>query len=151
MNWLPADTQGRATRIAACAAMALVVAGCANLNPLSAGGVDTNSTVAAEVAAASRAPGRYPRFSDIPAVPSDVRRVPLWRSAVLAEWATKRRVEHEAAALPFTLANTEAWAAGQRSKIPLPETIPPTPNAGEATEAFAASARARATPPPPPQ
>ena len=157
MIWLPADRSGdwraRAVRFAACVTLTAALAGCVDLpklNPLTASGVDPDSTVAAEVVAAERAPGPYPKFSQIPAVPSDVRPVAAWRKAVVAEWGVKRKIEREASALPFTLANTEGWAARERSKIPLPETIPPTPNAGEQTEAFAAGERARATPPPPP-
>ena len=150
----PVDWRSVASRVGVCAVLAAGLAGCVdlpNLNPLSASGVDPNSTVAAEVVAADRAPGHYPKFSEVPGVPSDVRPVAAWRRAVLSEWGTKRKIEREASELPFTLANTEAWAATERSKIPLAETIPPTPNAGEQTEAFAADQRARATPPPPPK
>ena len=133
---------------------ALMMAGCVqmpDLNPFAVGGVNRQSGVAAEVEAANHAPGSYPRFSQIPTVATDVRSVPAWRSAVIYEWGQKRQTEREAAAIPFTLANTEAWAQRTRAKIPSDERSQPTPNVSEQTEAFAAAERARATPPPPPQ
>jgi hypothetical protein len=120
-------------------------------NPFVAGGVNPDSSVSAEVVAATHAPGSYPRFSQIPIVPTDVRPVPAWRAAVVSEWGQKRQTEHQAAAIPFTLANTEAWAQKTRSKIPANQTTPSSPDVPASIEAFAASERARATPPPPPQ
>ena len=136
------------------AAGALCLAGCAHtaaVNPFAVGGINPDSTVAAEVNAASHANGSYPRFAQIPALPSDVRTIPAWRTAVVSEWGTKRKTEREAAALPFTLANTEEWAQRTRAKIPSGEQSGPTPNVSAQIEAFAAAERARATPPPAPQ
>jgi hypothetical protein len=137
-------------------AAATAMAGCVhmpNANPLAAGGINPDSTVAAEVAAVSHAPGSYPRFAEIPSLPTDVRPVPAWRTAVITEWGQKRKTEHEAAALPFTLNNTstEAWAEKTRRRIPQSETMQPAPDATQQSEAFAAAERARATPPSPPQ
>ena len=141
-----------------CAGLALPIAGCVQtreLNPYATTGVNPDSTVSAEVVAVSHVPGAYPHFAQVPALPTDVRTVPAWRTAVVTEWHTKRQTEREAAALPFTLVNTgpastEAWAARTRDKIPPTEAAQPASTA-ERSEAFAAAERARATPPPPPQ
>jgi hypothetical protein len=133
---------------------ALATSGCAMgtaVNPFTGGAINPDSSVAAEVAAASRAPGPYPRFSQVPAVPTDVRPVPAWRNAVIGEWADKRQTEHEAAALAFTLGETESWAETRRAKIPSNELSGPAADAAGQSEAWAAAERARATPPPPPQ
>ena len=160
MNWLQAARRVRGAGFPLyagaplCAGMALALAGCAQtsaLNPLKVGGVNPDSTISAEVNAVSRAPGPYPRFSDIPALSTDVRPVPAWRTAVVTEWGEKRQTEREAAAIPFTLANSEAWAEKTRAHMPLSETSQPVPNVATQSEAFAAAERARATPPPPPQ
>lgn len=149
-----AERRNRLLRLGLCAGAALGACGCVaapDLRPLSAGDVNPNSSVAAEVDAASRSPGPYPRFEDIPPVATDVRTVPQWRQAVISEWAIRRQTEAEAAAIPFVLAGSEAWAESMRAKIPQGETVLPPPNSGLETEAFANSERARATPPPPPQ
>jgi len=72
-------------------------------------------------------------------------------STVSGEWGDKRQTERQAAAIPFTLANTEAWAERSRAKIPASERSQPAPSVAEQSEAYAAAQRARATPPPPPQ
>jgi hypothetical protein len=154
MNGLYAARRIRSVGLLCAAGAAMLTAGCANMrtvNPLEAGGVNPDSTVSAEVVAATRAPGPYPRFSQIPPPSTDVRSVPDWRAAVVSEWGRKRQTEREAAAIPFTLANTEAWAERTRAKIPASERSQPAPSVAEQTEAYAAGQRARATPPPPPQ
>jgi hypothetical protein len=137
------------------AATALGLAGCVHAppitNPLAAGGVNPDSTVSAETVAATHVPGAYPHFSQVPVVPTDVRPVPQWRTAVVTEWQQKTHTERVASAIPFTLANTEEWAQHTRAKIPANQTTPPATDAATQIEAFAASERARATPPPPPQ
>jgi len=159
MNWLQAAGRVHGAGRPLLAGTALALAGCvhvpapnvAAVNPFAVSGVNPDSPVSAEVVAASHAPGPYPHFSQVPALPTDVRTVPAWRTAVVSEWRDKRQTEREAAAIPFTLANSEAWAQRTRAKIPSAETSQPTPNVAAQSEAFAAAERARATPPPPPQ
>lgn len=154
MSWLQTARCLRGARFPILSAVTLILAGCAHptiTNPLTAGGINPDSTVAAEVNAEGRTPGSFPHFSQIPAVPTDVRPVKDWRTAVVGEWHVKTRTEHEASALPFSLANTEEWAQRTRRKIPTNQTILPTVSAAQQIEAFAAAERARATPPPPPQ
>jgi hypothetical protein len=135
-------------------AVATVLAGCAETdraNPLTFGKVDSNSSVAADVAAAQGSPGPYPSFSHIPPTPKDVRPALAWRESVAETWALKRRTETDAAAVPFGLTSGEAqgWADTERAKIPAEEMTPPPADAAADTQAFADTARARATPPPP--
>lgn len=137
-----------------CAAACLGVSACADLpkaNPLTPGGVDPNSAVAGEVAAAIAAPGPYPPFSKIPAMPTDVRPPTQWRKDVVAVWSKKRRLDAEAAALTFTLKNSQPWADAERAKIDPAEAKPTSDDATLNAEAFAAEERTRATPPPPPK
>lgn len=146
----------RLARLALGLAAAAAVAGCAGtsrLNPMGAGGVDATSPVAADIRAAQHAPGHYPKFSQIPPIPKDVRPDTAWRDSVAATWALKRQTEAEAAAIPFTLTvgDAQAWAATELAKIPPAEMTPPQADATRQAEAFAATQRARATPPPPPQ
>jgi len=156
MNGPQAARRLRSVGLVISAAAAMFTAGCANMRDvklLAVGGVNPDSTVSAEVVAVQHAPGPYPRFSQVPPPSSDVRTGPEWRAAVLSEWNTKRKTDREAAALPFSLANTdtEVWAERTRAKIPAGERSQPAPSVADQAEAFAASQRARATPPPPPQ
>ena len=143
--------QLRFFRQAACLAFAAFVGGCAGMpsaNPFA--GVDPNSSVAEDVRAASRTPGSYPKLSRIPAAPTDVRSAAAWKSAVNETWAQKLQLEAAASAIPFTLNNTEGFAAATRARIS-PELAQPAPADAEAqTKAFADAERARATPPPKP-
>jgi hypothetical protein len=154
MDSMRAARPSRRTGFLLWAVVAMSLGGCVHapaMNPFAVGGVNPDSTVQAEVVAAMHAPGTTPHFSQVPVIPTDVRPVPAWRTAVVSEWTQKRRVEREAAAIPFTLANTEEWAQRTRAKIPARQMTPPTVDAASQIEAFASGARARATPPPPPQ
>ena len=140
-------------RLIACAGLCLALGGCMSM-PVSAfapGGVDPNSSVAAEVAAAIQAPGPYPRFSQIPAMPKDVRPDTDWRKNVVSVWTAKRQLDAEAKALKFTLSNTENWAIAERAKINPADAAPPPADVTLDAETFAAAERARATPPPAPK
>jgi hypothetical protein len=108
------------------------------------------SAVIVEANQAANAPGVYPRFSAIPPPPTDVRPDAAWRSAVATEWTLKKTTEAEAAQIPFTLSDSEAWAERQQALIPPSETTPPATGSAAETQAYADSLRARATPPPPP-
>ncbi len=122
-----------------------------SLNPFAFGKIDPSSPIAADVAAASRAPGPYPKFANVPPIPKDVRPLSAWRQSIAEAGAEKRQTQAEAAALSFSLepGQADAFARVQRDKIPASELTPPAPDASTQAEAFAAAARARATPPPP--
>jgi hypothetical protein len=134
-------------------ALAALVSGCMtpSKNPFALGGVDPASPVAAEVREASASPGSFPKFQDIPAMPTDVRSAPAWKAAVLDETTLKRQTEAEAAAIPFTLAGTDAWATTTRARVQPQFSQQAPADARAQAEAFAAQAAARATPPPAPK
>jgi hypothetical protein len=113
------------------------------------GGIDQQSAVAAQVRAAQQAPGPYPKFSQIPPVPTDVRPISAWRASVTGALAEKREVDAAAAAYPYSLHDTQAFADAQHARIP-PAQAAPSTDATSAADAYAASVRARATRPPPP-
>jgi hypothetical protein len=145
---------GTVVRPLICAGAASMAVACVSApkpGPVSTRAVQANPEVVADLAAAVHSPGPYPTFRQIPAMPTDVRPVTAWRTAVITEWSVKRRTEREAAAIPFVLADTEAWAARERAKIPASENEPPAADAAAQIEAFAAAERERATPPPPPK
>ena len=151
MAWPHARTANSVLRAPLWGATTLALVGCAGLNPFVAGRIDPNSPIAAEVAAASRSPGRYPKLTNLPPVPTDVRSAEQWRVAVVSEQALGRRTEQEAAAIPFTLSDSEAWAASMRARIDPALAVPPPADASQSTEDYAAAKRARATPPPSPR
>lgn len=113
--------------------------------------VDPTSPVAAQVRAALAAPGPYPKFSEIPPAPMDVRPVSAWRQAAEGVIDQRKTADAEAAAYPFSLRDSEAWAAEQRAKIPADEQTAPSADASKSSEAYAKKERARATPPSAPQ
>ncbi len=114
------------------------------------GGIDQQSAVAAQVRAAQRSPGPYPKFSQIPPLPKDVRPLSAWRATVAGALAEKHQVDAAAAAYPYSLHDTTAFADAQRARIPPSESTPPSKDASTTSEAYAASVRARAKTPPPP-
>ena len=134
-------------------AATLGLGGCvevARVDPFAAGGVDPHSAVAAQVRAASDLAGAYPRFSALPPAPTDVRAPAAWRAAVADAWTLKLQTETDAARIPFTLNDSQAWADAELATIPADQAAPPAPDSEAQTEAFATAMRARATPPPPP-
>ena len=144
----------RAARLALIAGLALGASACvlpAKVRGMSNLPVDPNSPVAKDVIEASRHPGPYPSFADIPEVPTDIRPVSEWRAAVLDLKHRQARLGAEAGALPPALTDTDAYAALHRSKAGAQPTDIPPEDAEQRTRAYAQSLRERATPPPPPK
>jgi len=148
------DERGNQIRSGARAVAALAgvcaLGGCVDMskyNYFASHPVDETSPAAAQVNAALQTPGPYPKFSQIPPAPTDVRSVAAWRSAVQDVGARQRQATADAAAYPFTLSNSEAWAAQERAKIPSNEQNASTEDTSKSTEDYANKARARATPP----
>jgi hypothetical protein len=142
-------------RIGLMAGAATLVAGCADLGrvtSLAPQQVDPNSAVAEQVRAASRAKVAFPRFRDVPPLPADVRPASAFKTAVASSNAAGADLLAYAAANPPSVAQdpaqTEAFAAAQRARIPADQRAAPT-TAG--TEEFAARLREQAAPPPPPK
>ncbi|HTK35968.1 MAG TPA: hypothetical protein VL358_11875 [Caulobacteraceae bacterium] len=133
----------------------LSVAGCADIarvtsitpEPLAA-----NSAVAAQVKTATRTNYSMPSFRNVPPKPTDVPAPATYRAAVAESKQARAQVETWIAANPPMVVlgenETEAFAAGQRARIPAGEMTTPAP-AG--SEEYAARLRALATPPPPPK
>ena len=106
-----------------------------------------SAQTAPEVASAmakGREPAPYPKLSEAPPSPKDVRSVSAWREAVTALKADGADVVRLADATPWTLSGTDAWAEGQRELARPP---PPVTQPDLSTEAFAQRMRAEATPP----
>lgn len=119
---------------------------------LSEAPVDTNSPVAQDVIRASRHPGPYPQFADIPATPTDLRPVAGWRDAVQTMQQQQTALDAQVAALPAAPADAaEAYAADARGRLGPAPSAPAPPDARQQTEAEAQALRERATPPPPPK
>jgi hypothetical protein len=145
-----AGSQRSLGRAALCAALVVATAACASppkFGPFGMGGVDPNSPVAAEVTQAEHTPGGYPKLSATPAIPTDIRPVTAWREAVLAVKADRVATDRQAAAIPFTLNNTQTWAAQTRGRVDPGEAHGAPAQTQAQAEAFAAQERARATPP----
>jgi hypothetical protein len=137
-----------ALRLLACAGAAAMLAACGS-SPFATAPVDPASPVAAEVASMAKTHGPYPKFSDIPPVPSDQRPVRAFgREADKLETAAAK-LERETAPGTWTLDQTAAFAArAQRDAGPA---VAVDPASRAATEAFARQIRERATPPPSPR
>lgn len=89
----------------------------------------------------------YPTFGQIPPLPTDVRSIAGWKASVMSIKAEGAQMTEMAAAEPWTLGDTDNWAAQERAAAaPPPAITQPTSEAD--TEAFAAAMRARAMPPP---
>lgn len=126
-------------------ACVLGLAGCAG-NPFGAAAVNPASPAAKAVLEGARADRAYPRFSDIPKAPTDIRPARAWAAAVNDVEAARAELYAATAPSTWTLDDTAAFAARARA-----EATPPAPvTTPSDTEAFVREARDRATPPPPP-
>ncbi|HTI67405.1 MAG TPA: hypothetical protein VL460_07655 [Caulobacteraceae bacterium] len=137
-------------------AAALTLGGCADLmraTHMSPDAVDATSPVAAQVRAAQHVATRTPRFRDVPPVPTGVRPAAAFKAAVADTNTLGDRLGAYVAANPFATpasqAETEAFAASQRARIPADQ-VGATPDPA-GTEEYAARLRAQAAPPPPPK
>jgi hypothetical protein len=125
-------------------AWTLVWAGAAGAQPVIRPPPEPSPVTTAAIATAE-APTGYPSLASIPAFPKDVRPLAAWKASVLSIKADGAHLLRLIAAQPWTLANTEAWAADERAIA----TPPPPMTTGGDTEAFVEAMRERATPPPP--
>ncbi len=112
--------------------------------------VAPDSQVARDVDYAQHHPGPYPKFTDIPALPTDVPPSSQYRSAVLAMQQQRTLLEQQAGALPAPPNDTEAQAGGLHSRLPEQAQAPPA-ESQQQTEAYGRALRERAIPPPPPK
>lgn len=132
----------KAARLAVIGA-GVMLAGC--VSPFGSGAVDPASPVAADVQRLSRTDRPYPKFSDIPAVPKDIRPLAMYGQQAAELASLRDRLIAETAPETWALSGTEAFA--DQAKRDAPD-IPVTERT-EDTEAFARQLQERATPPPP--
>lgn len=131
---------------------AMSLAACANaIQALGPATVDPASPMAAKVAAASRADLKTPRFRDVPPVPTNVPGGRTVRADVNRVLAAGEGLQAYVAANPAPQADTEAFAARARARIPDSERAPQAADAESGTETLAERLRAIATPPPSPR
>jgi hypothetical protein len=128
----------RAVRIA-CAAAGLVLAGWAGA------ALADPAPLPADVVAKAAHPDAYPKFSQIPALPKDVRTAAEWKAAVVRARLAGVHVQRLVENLPPAPDDTVEWAAAARA-----EATPPAPvtQPSEDTAALIAELRARASAPP---
>jgi hypothetical protein len=126
-------------------AAATLLSGCAAFGVASVQ-VDPSSPVAPEVAQVARSAKGYPKFSDIPPVPTDLRAPKVYGQRAQQLEAARAQLDAATAPGSWTLGNTQGFVAGARTEAG-PNYTPPAGSSD--TEAFANTIRKRATPPPP--
>lgn len=104
------------------------------------------SAMPATCAPAKTAPGPYPSFCEIPAVPTDIRGPEAFKAAVVETRQAGRRVVVQSAPETFALplGAGDAFAGDARAEAAPP---PPETAATEDIDRFAAAARKQASPP----
>ena len=145
-NIPPADL---VVRLAACAAVGVLTSGCASYG-LSDTRIDPASPVAGDVNRIVKTNATFPKFSQIPAVPKDVRPAKTFGLAAAETVSVRDRIIAATEPNTWTLQGGDATTAfaGQARAAAGPELTPVDP---AVTEAFAKELRRRATPPPPPK
>jgi hypothetical protein len=110
--------------------------------------VDASSPVAADVIAAARHPGPYPRFADIPKLPRDVRSAAAWNRAVVSVKAEQTELDQDAASLTAEPTDTEVFAAEARRDAAIAPSDVPTATGEAQSKAYAKALRDRLKAPP---
>jgi len=139
----------RAVRLVACTAVCALTTACAG-SLLSSTRIDPRSPIAGEAAAVAHTNRPFPKFSQIPPVPKDVRPPKAFGVAAAQTVAARDELIRKTEPSTWTLTGGEATSAfaGQGRTAAGPELKPTDP---ATTEAFARELRKRATPPPPPK
>jgi hypothetical protein len=130
----------------ACAALAGLLSACVDA-PLTRARIDPSSPIAPEAAKVLAAKRPYPKFSQIPPAPKNVRPARAYAAAANDAKGAAAKLERETAPETWTLSNTETFAGAAQRQAG----AEPAPARNEDTEGFAKSLRERATPPPPPR
>jgi hypothetical protein len=104
------------------------------------------SPVTTNAMAGAEAESAYPTFEAIPPTPKDVRSFDAWKASIADIKAVGVEMNAAAAAEPWTLSDTEAWAARERA-IAMPP-APVTAADDASTDAIVAQMRERAKQPP---
>jgi hypothetical protein len=133
-------------RVALIVGLTAGVAACAT--PFSTGQVDPSSPIAAKATAAAKMKGQRRKFSDIPAIPTDVPTADQVRAAVVQQQRAGDALTKATAPGTWELKDSEAYAAKAQRDVKPPAFEAPTDADRANTEAFARAARGRASAPP---
>lgn len=133
-------------RVALIVGLTAGVAACAT--PFSTAKVDPSSPIAARATAAAKAKGERRKFSDIPAIPTDLPTADQVRAAVVQQQRAGDALTTATAPGTWELKDSETYAAKARRDAKPPAFEAPTDADRAATEAFARDARGRASAPP---
>lgn len=136
---------GSAARLTAGVGACLLLTACV-VDPFKDAKVDPSSPVAAEVAKVARETRAYPKWTDIPAMPKDVRAPQAYGRQAQAVEQARADLEARTAPETWSLTGTEGFAAKAQHEAGAEA----APTGDEGTNAFATTLRKRATPPPPP-
>jgi hypothetical protein len=138
-----------AVRVFACAGACLLTTACVG-NLLSETTINPKSPIAPDAARLTSIKRPFPKFSQIPPVPKDVRPTPQFGVAAAQVVNVRDDVIAKTAPDTWTLQGGDSTSAfaGQGRAAAGPELAPTDP---AVTEAFARELRKRATPPPPPK
>lgn len=134
-----------ATRSAGLSALALLAA-CAG-RPATYARIDPASPIAPEAARVRALKAPFPKFSQIPPKPKDVRPAQAYAASVADTRSAAIQLEQAAGPETWTLSGSEAFAAAAQRDAG----AEPGPASAADTEAFARGLRERATPPPSPR
>lgn len=135
-----------AQRLFGCVAACALTAACVG-DPTQSARVDPKSPIAAEVAKVERTRASFPKFSEIPPVPTGLRAKRAYGQAANETEVARADIERATAPETWTLKQSDSYAGDARAAVG-PDIAPVDP---AATEAFARELRKRATPPPPPK
>ncbi|CAN5252236.1 hypothetical protein BH11PSE2_BH11PSE2_04310 [soil metagenome] len=139
------------TRLSSVLSAALLLGACASPPDLvTKSRIEPNSALAMAISRVQATPLAYPKFSDIPAVPTDVRSPEAWKSSSSALQTTSGALKKADSDAKPEIADVDAFAKQLRNSAGLPGIEAPSATSAAETEAFARSLRERATPPPPP-
>ena len=138
-----------AARLLACTGACVLTSACVS-GILSETKIDPASPVAGDVAKLSRRDAPFPKFSQIPSVPKDVRPAKAFGVAAAETTAVRDEIIRATEPNTWTLQGGDATNAfaGEARTAAGPELQATDP---AVTEAFARELRRRATPPPPPK
>ena len=102
-------------------------AGCATTGPTRSTALtaDPNSQVVKDVLYAAAHPGPFPKFADIPKIPTDVPPASYWRTDVADLQRREAKLDAQVAAFPPAVADTEPFAARNRALAPSTSEAPP--------------------------
>lgn len=144
----------KASKAALLAGAALTLTACASVakfEPGTTAAIDPSSPAAAAVAEATKNPGPWPTFADIPQIPTDLRDAATWRAAVDDQRGAGAQTLASTAEDTWSLTATEAFRERAQADIDAVRVHAPTDAEVAESEAYARALRARATPPPSPR